>query len=151
MQAVVKKVVYSFRYRLGPGQVGREVFHIVLSISPSLSLSLSLFVSLSINLLCNLSTTSLFWNFIYFFIILYRLISTFICKRNHIEMVSFSLSCICTTLLYLALAVISSYRYDPRWGGASVSRHFCPSNANRRRAPGRGYGVERQSGTYTTY
>ena len=30
MQAVVKKVVYSFRYRLGPGQVGREVFHIVL-------------------------------------------------------------------------------------------------------------------------
>ena len=29
MQAVVKKVVYSFRYRLGPGQVGREVFHIV--------------------------------------------------------------------------------------------------------------------------
>ena len=31
MQAVVKKVVYSFRYRLGPGQVGREMFHIVLS------------------------------------------------------------------------------------------------------------------------
>ena len=31
MQAVVKKVVYSFRYRLGPGQVGRKVFHIVLS------------------------------------------------------------------------------------------------------------------------
>ena len=30
MQAVVKKVVYSFRYRLGPGQVGREVFYIVL-------------------------------------------------------------------------------------------------------------------------
>ena len=30
MQAVVKKVVYSFRYRLSPGQVGREVFHIVL-------------------------------------------------------------------------------------------------------------------------
>ena len=30
MQAVVKKVVHSFRYRLGPGQVGREVFHIVL-------------------------------------------------------------------------------------------------------------------------
>ena len=30
MQAVVKKVVYSFRYRPGPGQVGREVFHIVL-------------------------------------------------------------------------------------------------------------------------
>ena len=30
MQAVVKKVVYSFRYRLGPGQVGRKVFHIVL-------------------------------------------------------------------------------------------------------------------------
>ena len=30
MQSVVKKVVYSFRYRLGPGQVGREVFHIVL-------------------------------------------------------------------------------------------------------------------------
>ena len=30
MQAVVKKVVYSFRYRLAPGQVGREVFHIVL-------------------------------------------------------------------------------------------------------------------------
>ena len=30
MQAVVKKVVYSFRYRLGLGQVGREVFHIVL-------------------------------------------------------------------------------------------------------------------------
>ena len=30
MRAVVKKVVYSFRYRLGPGQVGREVFHIVL-------------------------------------------------------------------------------------------------------------------------
>ena len=30
MQAVVEKVVYSFRYRLGPGQVGREVFHIVL-------------------------------------------------------------------------------------------------------------------------
>ena len=27
MQAVVKKVVYSVRYRLGPGQVGREVFH----------------------------------------------------------------------------------------------------------------------------
>ena len=25
-----KKVVYSFQYRLGPGQVGREVFHIVL-------------------------------------------------------------------------------------------------------------------------
>ena len=33
MQAVVKKVVYSFRYRLGPGQVGREVFHIVLTLS----------------------------------------------------------------------------------------------------------------------
>ena len=33
MQAVVKKVVYSFRYRLGPGQVGREVFHIVLMIA----------------------------------------------------------------------------------------------------------------------
>ena len=31
MQAVVKKVVYSFPYRLGPGQVGREVFHIVLT------------------------------------------------------------------------------------------------------------------------
>ena len=30
MQAVVKKVIYSFRYRLDPGQVGREVFHIVL-------------------------------------------------------------------------------------------------------------------------
>ena len=30
MQAVVKKVVYSFLYRLGPRQVGREVFHIVL-------------------------------------------------------------------------------------------------------------------------
>ena len=30
MQAVVKKVVYRFRYRLGPGQVGEEVFHIVL-------------------------------------------------------------------------------------------------------------------------
>ena len=28
MHAVVKKVVYS--YRLGPGQVGREVLHIVL-------------------------------------------------------------------------------------------------------------------------
>ena len=27
----MKKVVYSFRYRLGPGQVGREVFHIVLT------------------------------------------------------------------------------------------------------------------------
>ena len=26
-----EKVVYSFRYRPGPGQVGREVFHIVLS------------------------------------------------------------------------------------------------------------------------
>ena len=26
----MKKVVYSFRYRPGPGQVGREVFHIVL-------------------------------------------------------------------------------------------------------------------------
>ena len=26
MQAVVKKVVYSFRYRPGPGEVGREVF-----------------------------------------------------------------------------------------------------------------------------
>ena len=32
MQAVAKKVVYSFRYRLGPGQVGREVFHIVLRV-----------------------------------------------------------------------------------------------------------------------
>ena len=31
MQAVVKKVVYSFRYEMGPGQVGREVFHIVLT------------------------------------------------------------------------------------------------------------------------
>ena len=30
MQAVVKTVVYSFRHRLGPGQVGREVFYIVL-------------------------------------------------------------------------------------------------------------------------
>ena len=30
MQAVVKKVVYSFRYRPGSRQVGREVFHIVL-------------------------------------------------------------------------------------------------------------------------
>ena len=30
MQVVVKQVVYSFRYRLGPGLVGREVFHIVL-------------------------------------------------------------------------------------------------------------------------
>ena len=29
MQAVVKKVAYSFRYRPGPGKVGREVFHIV--------------------------------------------------------------------------------------------------------------------------
>ena len=29
MQAVVKKVVYSFRYR--PGQAGREVFHVVLT------------------------------------------------------------------------------------------------------------------------
>ena len=36
MQAVVKKVVYSFRYRLGPGQVGREVFHIVLIETQSL-------------------------------------------------------------------------------------------------------------------
>ena len=27
---VANKVVCSFRYRLGPGQVGREVFHIVL-------------------------------------------------------------------------------------------------------------------------
>ena len=35
MQAVVKKVVYSFRYRLGPGQVGRVVFHIVLSTARS--------------------------------------------------------------------------------------------------------------------
>ena len=31
MQAVMKKVVYSFWYQAGPGQVGREVFHIVLS------------------------------------------------------------------------------------------------------------------------
>ena len=37
MQAVVKKVVYSFRYRLGAGQVGREVFHIVLIPIPNLS------------------------------------------------------------------------------------------------------------------
>ena len=32
MQAVVKKVVYSSRYRLGPGQVAREVFYIVLTL-----------------------------------------------------------------------------------------------------------------------
>ena len=30
MQAVMKKVVYSFPYRLRPGQVGREVFHMLL-------------------------------------------------------------------------------------------------------------------------
>ena len=30
MQAVVKKIVYSFRYGPGPGYVWREGFHIVL-------------------------------------------------------------------------------------------------------------------------
>ena len=34
MQAVVKKVVYTFRYRPGPGQVGREVFHMLFCITP---------------------------------------------------------------------------------------------------------------------
>ena len=41
---MVKKVVYSFRYRLGPGQVGREVFHIVLKVSFSLlAISMDIF------------------------------------------------------------------------------------------------------------
>ena len=41
MQAVVKKVVYSFRYRLGPGQVGREVFHIVLTVDKAVPIKYS--------------------------------------------------------------------------------------------------------------
>ena len=42
MQAVVKKVVYSFRYRLGPGQVGKEVFHKVLNSSRSFKFPLNI-------------------------------------------------------------------------------------------------------------
>ena len=43
MQAVVKKVVYSFRYRPGLGQVGREVFHIVLTIRSGIPLVREIF------------------------------------------------------------------------------------------------------------